>query len=65
VAGDHNKYVAYAVKTVTQVRVSRQVIWKFDSGEIANILTVRDHRLEQVELDDTAEPNIAARARKL
>lgn len=64
-AGYHDKHVPYAFKTVTEVRVSRQVVRKFDSGEIANILTVRDHRFEQVELDNATEPNITTRARKL
>jgi hypothetical protein len=63
--GHYDKYVAYAVKTVTEVRASCQVVRKFDTGEIANILTVCDHRLEQVELDNATEPNITTRARKL
>ena len=64
-AGHYDKDVAYAVKTVAEVRVSRQVVRKFDSGEIPNILTVCDHRFEQVELDNATEPNIITRARKL
>jgi len=64
-AGNDDKYVAYTFKTVTEVRVGRQIVRKFDSGEIANILTVCDHRFEQVELDNATEPNITTRARKL
>ncbi len=64
-AGYHDEYVAYSLKTVTELGMSRQVVRKFDSGEIANIFAVRDHRFQQVELDDAAEPNITARARKL
>jgi hypothetical protein len=63
--GHYNKYVADAAKTVAQIRVSRQVVRKFDAGQIANILTVRDHRFEQVELDDATQTNIATGARKL
>jgi len=65
VAGHHDKYVADAFKTVTEVRVSRQVVRKFYSGEIANILTVCNHRFEQVELDNATESDITTRARKL
>jgi len=65
VAGYYDKYVAYAFKAVTEIRMSRQVVRKLDSGEIANILTVCDHRFEQVELDNATEPNVTTRARKL
>ena len=64
-AGHHDKYVAYAIKTVTEVRVSLQVVRKFNSGQIANVLAVCDHRLEQVEFDNATEPNITTRAREL
>ena len=64
-AGYYDKNVAYAFKTVAEVRVGRQVVRKFDSGEIPNIFTVCDHRFEQVELDNATEPNITTRAREL
>jgi hypothetical protein len=65
VAGHHDKYVAHAFKTVTEVRVNRQVVRKSNPGEVANVLTVRDHGFEQVDLDNATEPNIATGTRKL
>jgi hypothetical protein len=65
VAGHHDEYVAYALETVTEVRVNGQVVRELDTGEITNILTVRNHRFEQIELDNATEPDITTRTRKL
>jgi len=61
---DHEK-ITNASKAFSEVRTSNKVCGKLDAGEIANIFAVRDHGLEQVELNDAAEANVAARSREL
>jgi hypothetical protein len=64
-AGHDNQYVAQSLQAVAEVRVGRQPVRKPDAREISNILTIRHHRLEQIELDDATKPNVAPGTRKL
>ena len=64
-AGYHHKNIANAGQAFTEVRTSDDVRWKFDTREIADILPVRNHGFQQVELNDATQANATSRARKL
>ena len=61
---DHEK-ITNASEAFFEVRTSNKVFRKLDAGEIANVFAVRHHSLEQVELKDTTEADIAARPGEL
>src|SRR5210317_2021941 len=65
VAGYGNENVAHAIETTREIRVGAQVRGKADTRKVPFVLAVRNHGLEKVELDDTAEPDVTTSTRKL
>ena len=63
--GYHYKNIAHAGQAFAEVRTSDEVRWKRDTREITNVFTVRYHSLQQVDLKDAAEADVAARSGKL
>jgi hypothetical protein len=65
VARNHNENVAHTIKAVTEIRACNKICREFDAREIADVLTIRNHCFQQVELNDTTQANVTSRARKL
>ena len=62
---NHNKNIPHTGKAFAKVRVGREVRRELDSREVANVFAVNNHRLEQVELEDPAKPDITAGSSEL
>ena len=65
VTGHGNKDVAHAIETAGELRVGTQVRRKADARKVAFVLAVRNHSLEKIKLDDTAEPDVTTGSREL
>jgi len=65
VAGHGHENVAHAIDTTREIRVGAQVRGKADARKVSLVLAVRNHGLEKVKLDDSAEPDVTAGTRKL
>ena len=63
--GNHHENIAHAVETFLEIRTSEEVWRKCDAREIPNVFAVCAHCLQQVELNDAAEANVAARPGEL
>jgi len=59
-AWNHNQDVASAIEAFCEIRTGGQVRRKLDVWKIPLVFTVFDHRLEEVELDNTAQANVTA-----
>ena len=65
VTGHGNEDVTHTIETARKIRVGAQVRRKAGAWQVPLVLAVRNHGLEKVELDDTAEPNVTTGTRKL
>ena len=59
VARDDDEHIPNAVETGLEIGAGPETGRKLDAGEIPLVFAVLDHGLEEVQLDDAAEPNIA------
>jgi hypothetical protein len=65
VTWNHYENIANTIKAFAEVRTRDKIFRKFDTREIADILAVRNHGFQQVELNDATQANVTSRARKL
>jgi hypothetical protein len=64
-ARNDDEYVTDVVNALGEIRIRQEVRREGDVREILLVFPVGHHCLEQVQLDDTAEPYLAAHPRKL
>ena len=59
------KNITNTIKAIAEIRACNKIRREFDAREIADILAVRNHCFQQVELNDPTQANVTSRARKL
>ncbi len=64
-AGYDDENIANTVQTFREIGVCNKIRRELDAGQIADVFTVRHHCLKQVELDNSAKPDVAPGTREL
>jgi hypothetical protein len=65
VTGNHHENVTHTVEAFTEIRTGKELRRKLYTREVSNVFPVLDHGLQQIELNNATEADVAARAREL